>query len=159
MPKTPDRFPGSREEEALLMEASATTPTVNGEMRYVTGVGFRFYEEGAEVGLSGSGLSTSQHNALRQLIHFLDDGPGDGFASGTYKEITYTGLLVTNETWYTDNTKVDKIVQLDITYTGLLPTSEVWKMYDTDGSTVLVTLTDSITYSGVLEQDRTRTWA
>ena len=50
-------------------------------------------------------------------------------------------------------------MQLDITYTGITPTTEVWKMYDTDGTTVLVTLTDAITYSGVFEATRTRTWA
>jgi hypothetical protein len=57
-----------------------------------------------------------------------------------------------------DNTKTQKIVQLDVTYTGSLPTTEVWQMFDTDGITVLVTLTDVITYNGSLEITRTRTW-
>jgi hypothetical protein len=103
--------------------------------------------------------STRQpHAALRQLIHFLDDGPGAGFASGAYKEIQYSGALITQEIWWEDNTKTQKIVQLDVTYTGSLPTTEVWQMYDTDGVTVLVTLTDVITYNGSLETTRTRTW-
>ena len=99
------------------------------------------------------------HKALRDLIHFIDQGPADGFASGSYKETTYTGPLIATETWYEDNTKTQKIVELLVTYTGVFPTSEVWKMYDTDGTTVLVTLTDSIVYSGPFEQTRTRTWA
>jgi hypothetical protein len=32
-------------------------------------------------------------------------------------------------------------------------------VYDTDGSTVLATVTDAITYGGVFETDRTRTIA
>lgn len=104
------------------------------------------------------GITLSQHKLLRQLIHFIDEGPTDGFASGSYKELTYSGALVTSVIWYTDNTKVDKIVELTITHTGAFPTTEVWKMYDTDGSTVLLTLTDSITYSGAFEQNRTRTY-
>jgi hypothetical protein len=36
-------------------------------------------------------------------------------------------------------------------------TQEQWKVYDVDGSTVLATVTDSISYSGVFETSRTRT--
>ena len=95
---------------------------------------------------------------LRDLILFIDDGPADGFASGAYKEITYDGALLVQEVWYADNTKAQKVVQLDVTYTGALPTTEVWQMFDTDGVTVLVTLTDAIVYDGALETSRTRTW-
>jgi hypothetical protein len=112
----------------------------------------------SQLGTGGSGITAAQHAALRQLIHFLDDGPGAGFASGAYKEIQYSGALITQEIWWEDNTKTQKIVQLDVTYTGSLPTTEVWQMYDTDGVTVLVTLTDVITYNGSLETTRTRTW-
>jgi len=112
----------------------------------------------SQLGTGGSGITAAQHAALRQLIHFLDDGPGAGFASGAYKETFYSGALITQEIWWEDNTKTQKIVQLDVTYTGSLPTTEVWQMYDTDGVTVLVTLTDVITYNGGLEITRTRTW-
>lgn len=98
------------------------------------------------------------HKALRDLIHFIDDGPADGFATGSYKEIQYNGALITQEIWWEDNTKTQKIVQLDVTYTGAFPTTEVWQMFDTDGVSVLVTLTDSITYTGALETTRTRAW-
>jgi hypothetical protein len=54
--RTPDRFPGEREDEGLLLEPSAVVPTVNGEARYVIGVGFRFFEEGIEKGLTAGGV-------------------------------------------------------------------------------------------------------
>lgn len=53
MPRTPDFFPGDREEEGLLLLSGSETPSKNGEMRYVTGVGFRFFEESVEKGLGG----------------------------------------------------------------------------------------------------------
>jgi len=37
-------------------------------------------------------------------------------------------------------------------------TSE-WKMYDTDGSTVLATVTDTFSYSGIFSTGQTRTIA
>jgi len=109
----------------------------------------------------GSGITAAQHNALRQLIHFIDDGPTDGFASGAYKETTPFGNpFPTSEIWYVDDTKEDKIIELTITRNAnQTPATEVWKMYDVDGSTVLVTLTDIIAYSGVFETTRTRTWS
>ena len=109
--------------------------------------------------LSGAGgLTESSHNALRQLIHFIDDGPTDGFASGSFKESLYSGAQLTSSIWYVDNTKVDKILELTVTYSGAFPVTEVWELYDADGSTVLITLTDTITYSGAFEQTRTRTY-
>lgn len=104
----------------------------------------------------GSGLTAEQHKILRQLIHFIDDGPAEGFASGAYREMTGT-LFPTAIIWYTDSGKTDKIVEKNITWTGINPTSIEWKVYDTDGSTVLATVTDAVTYSGIFETNRTRT--
>jgi len=106
----------------------------------------------------GSGLTENAHKVLRQLIHFIDDGPAEGFDSGAYKEVTGT-VFPTAIIWYEDDTKADKIVEKNITWTGANATSIEWKMYDDDGSTVLVTITDAVTYSGVFETSRTRTIA
>ena len=106
----------------------------------------------------GGGISPTQHKSLRDLIHFIDDGPADGFASGSFKQTFYSGALIASEIWWESAALIRRIVDLDITYTGSLPTTEVWRMYDADGVTVLVTLTDVVTYSGALEQTRTRTW-
>jgi hypothetical protein len=131
-------------------------PSEEGLIRYVSNdlVG---YINGTVVSLTtGTGLSPGAHKTLRQLIHFIDDGPAGGFASGAYKETAYSGAFVIAEVWWESSGKLKKIVSLDITYTGINPTTEEWKMYDTDGSTVLVTVTDTIVYSGVFEQNRTR---
>jgi len=159
MARTPDRFPGARLEEELQLEDTGLNPSVVGAFTHNAGDLLARDGTGIFNLRSGSGLTPTSHNALRQLIHFLDDGPGDGFASGAFKELTYTGIKLTNATWYDDNTKVDKLLSLDVTYTGIKPTTEVWKMYDVDGSTVLITLTDAIVYTGILETSRTRTWA
>lgn len=107
--------------------------------------------------LAGAGgLTESGHRTLRQLIHFIDDGPAEGFASGAYKETTGT-IFPTAEVWWESNSKLKKIVSLDTTWTGVNITQEIWKVYDTDGSTVLATVTDAISYSGVFETSRTRT--
>jgi len=139
------------------MDEAAVHPAVNGELRYVTGVGWRFFEEGVEKGLTGTGISETTHKTLRQLIHFIDDGPAEGFATGAYKETTPTGPFPALEVWWESAAKLKKIVQLATTWTGVNITQEQWKVYDVDGSTVLATVTDSISYSGVFETSRTRT--
>jgi hypothetical protein len=110
----------------------------------------------AELLAGSGGLTSDAHKALRQLIHFIEDGPAEGFASGAYRETTGT-VTPTAIVWYTDSGKTDKIVERLITWSGILPTVDKWKIYDTDGSTVLWTVSDSISYSGIFETSRTRT--
>ena len=105
-----------------------------------------------------SGITEGAHQSLRQLIHFIDEGPTVGFASGAYREILPAGNpFHTSETWYTNSNKTDKIVELTIVRdSGQKPITEKWEIYDTDGFTVLETVIDSISYSGPFELDRTR---
>jgi hypothetical protein len=109
-------------------------------------------------GGEGSGISSAQHQALRQLIHFIDDGPANGFASGAYRVTTGT-VFPSAITWWESAALLKKIVEKLITYVGAFPSSIQWKMYDTDGTTVIATVTDAITYSGPFETSRTRTIA
>ena len=107
-------------------------------------------------------LTPTEHKALRQLIHFIDEGPACGFASGAYKETLPAGNpFPTSVIWWESSSKLQKIVEKTITRTGtgtnVTPTPIVWQMFDTDGN-LLVTLTDVIVYSGVFEISRTRTW-
>ena len=114
----------------------------------------------SQLSTGGSGITEGAHQALRQLIHFIDNGPTNGFASGAFREnLPTANPFVTSVTWWTDSGKTDKIVEKLITYTGVLATTVQWKMYDADGSTVLATVTDAITYSGIFESNRTRTIA
>lgn len=112
--------------------------------------------------LSGSGgLTESGHRTLRQLIHFIDGGPAGGFASGAYEEVT-GGLFPTLVVWWESASKLKKIVEKVITRSGngatvLKPTPIVWRVYDTDGTTVLTTVSDVVTYLGLAAVSRVRT--
>ncbi len=106
----------------------------------------------------GGGLTPTEHQTLRQLIHFIDQGPGDGFASGAYKEVLPLGSpFPTSIIWYLDVTKTKKLVEKTITYAiNKFPSTIMWQMYDYDGVTVIHTVTDTITYNTAFEATRTR---
>ena len=110
----------------------------------------------SELLAGAGGLTETTHRVLHQLIHFIEDGPAEGFASGAYRETTGT-MFPTAVVWYTDSGKADKIVERLVTWSGVNATVDKWKIYDTDGSTVLWTVTDAISYSGIFETHRTRT--
>jgi len=114
--------------------------------------------EDLDASISSGGITAAQHKALRDLIHFIDNGPGDGFSSGAYRE-TVGGIFPTSIVWYEDVTKAKKLVEKTIGGSAVAPSPITWKMYDTDGSTVLITLVDMITYMGIVETSRTRTWS
>jgi len=159
VPRTPDRAPGPSIEEELQLQDDGADPTVVGGITLNAGALKGKDSIGVFDLRSGSGLSEAAHKTLRHLIHFIDDGPAGGFATGAYKETTPTGPFPTSEIWWESSSKLKKIVELTTTWTGVKITAEVWEMYDTDGSTVLTTVTDAIVYSGVFESNRTRTIA
>jgi hypothetical protein len=105
-----------------------------------------------------TGLTPINHEALRQLIHFIDNGPAEGFASGAYREMTGTAFP-SAVVWY-DKAGVGKkkIIEKLITYTGAFPTTITWKIYD-DTETLLATVIDTISYSGAFETSRLRSIA
>ena len=156
MPLTPDRRPGPSLEEELQLEADPVDPTVVGAVRF-NGSAFRMRDS---IGVfdprsgGGSGLTAADHRTLLQLIHFIDEGPAEGFASGATKTVT-GGVFPTQVLWRRADTT--KLVEQNITWTGVFPTSIEWKVYDTDGTTVLGTVTDAVSYSGPFETGRTRT--
>ena len=107
----------------------------------------------AQLAASGTGVSEETHKTLLQLVHFLDEGPGEGFASGATKEVTGT-VFPTVELW--KRADATALVRKTTTWTGAVPTTIEWKVYDVDGTTVLATITDTIAYSGIFEPGRTR---
>lgn len=159
MPRTPDRSPGPSLEEELQLDDLGADPTVVGGITLNAGALKGKDSTGVFDLRSGSGLGEAAHKTLRQLIHFIDDGPAGGFASGAYKETAPTGPFPTSEIWWESSSKLKKIVELTTTWAGVKIMTEVWEVYDTDGSTVLTTVTDAIVYSGVFETNRTRTIA
>jgi hypothetical protein len=111
--------------------------------------------------ISSGGITESQHKVLKQLIHFIDDGPAEGFGSSLYREISGgTKVYPTLVTWYEDSSKIKKIVEKTIGRTGIgsnvRPNPITWKVYAADGVTVVATIIDVITYEGVLEVSRIR---
>jgi hypothetical protein len=107
---------------------------------------------------AATGISEAAHKVLRQLIHFIDSGPAEGFVSGAFEEILPAGNpFPTSHTWWESAAKLKKIVELTITRNAnQTPATEAWKVYDTDGSTVLATVTDTWAYSGIFPLSRTR---
>jgi hypothetical protein len=140
MPQTPDRFPGVREDEGIILESSATLPTVNGELRYVTGVGFRFYEEGVSTALSGSGITVPQHKQLDTLVHEV--------AESNDVELIYSGPQLTSIIYWTDGGHTLKIREAVLTYSGDNVTTIVTKQYAPDGSTVVEQVSTTLNYTG-----------
>lgn len=155
MTKTPDRFPGEREDEGIKLDIDTVRPTVNGELRYVQDEGFKFFEEGVEKSLVEAGITEEQHKSLRHLIHLADGGgPFEGFASGAYRETTGT-VFPSALIWWESSAKTHKIVEKLLAYSGPFPTTITWKAYDSVG--LLATVEDTISYSGPFETSRTRT--
>jgi len=108
---------------------------------------------------SSSGITAPQHRVLPQLIHFIDEGPAFGYVSGATKTVT-GGLFPTKVEWkrQDDTLLIEKTIERSAGgATNLKPTPIVWKLYDTDGTTVLETVSDAVTYDGIHEAGRTRT--
>lgn len=148
MPRSPDARAGELlEDDGILLGSQASDPTEVGEIRNVTG----------EIRVKDN-IGVYDPRALRSLVHFINEGPADGFASGAYKEILPSANpFPTSVIWWSSAAKLKKIVEKTITYTGANPTTIVWKSYASDGVTVLATVSDAISYSGPFETVRTRT--
>lgn len=164
MTRTPDRQVGpSLEEEIQFDDRTADgDPTVTGALRRV-GDQLMFKKSTGAVDItSGGGISETAHQTLRQAVHLYEEGgPWEGFTSGAYEETLPVGdPFPTSVIWWTSSAKTAKIIEETITYNGnkTLNTVEV-KVYDTNGSTVLRTFTDTYAYSGVFVTSRTRTWS
>jgi hypothetical protein len=70
------------------------------------------------------------------------------FHSAESQNPTYTGDNITSVEFYNSATQVvgNRIMKSDLTYTSDLVTIEAWSIYDTDGITVLKTVTLTYTY-------------
>lgn len=137
---TPDRFPGSREEDELVLRPATEDPATEGALRYVNGAWRLVDGSGVfDPRTGGSGLTPAQHNALDQLVHDVTES--------CFYEIAYSGNRITTETWWTDATKTTKVREIGYTYSGSLVTTETWRQYDGAGVEVEA-LTITYTYSG-----------
>ena len=165
MPRTPDRFPGTRYDQELVLDTAwPGDPTALGAIRLKDDGGI-YAKDGIGVfnmRTGGSGITADQHKSLRQLIHFLGtNSPGDGFGAGPYvSEVLPAGdPFPTSETWYTDASKTAKICREVVVYNpNKTFLSQTWIVYKVDGVNPAAQAVDSpITYSSVFETGRTRT--
>jgi|SRR6056300_689202 len=125
----------------------------NGEVWSKTGTAANQWTR-LEAGSATGGISESDHQALLQLIHFIDEGPANGFTSGATKSVTGT-VFPTEELWSRQDGTA--LVRKTITWSNAVPTSIEWELYASDGTTVLATITDSISYTNnIFESSRTR---
>lgn len=110
--------------------------------------------EGLEVGQDQ--LADDINLDLNKLLFYVNEGPVEGFSIG-YKEIIGQPFP-TNVTWYSDPLNTKKIVEKIIIRNPIkMPTSITWNLFDSDGTTIIKSLTDSITYtSNVFETSRVR---
>lgn len=113
---------------------------------------------GLQANGSGAGVSESDHQVIRQLIHFIDDGPADGFTSGAYKVIVGQPFP-SSITWYVDSTQTQKIVEKLIIRDNSTqnPIIVTWNLYNTDGTTIVHSVVDNVVYDSSFESTRTRT--
>lgn len=98
--------------------------------------------------LAGSGgLTEESHRTVDQWVHWdLDED--------CYYEVTYTSGRITDEIWWTDSGKTQKIREASYSYTGILVNTETRKSYNS-GGTLVETLTITYSYSGKRIQNAT----
>lgn len=141
MPTTPDRNPGQGlEDDGLVLEPGTVAPSTNGEIRYFSGTGFQFFEEGVTKSLTGTGISELTHEALDTLDHEL--------AETSYGEITRDGGGKLQD-WvvWTNSGKTTKVRELNLTRSSGRLATFTWKQYNGAG-TLVQTLTGTITRDG-----------
>jgi len=134
--------------------------TVTDTLTYIGGFESSRIRGIIDYGGSTGNLDPSSHKIVRQLIHLADGigGPFEGFTTGAYREILPSANpFPLSVIWYESSAKTRRIVAKTINYnTNKSVSSVIWKVYDTDGITVLATVSDSINYSGIFETHRTR---
>lgn len=154
--RTPQEFPGPQlEDKTIYYDQYGTLPSEKGSVVYSDG--YFYFRDGYEI---YTPLSARKHENLRQLIHFIDDGPTQSFSNGSFREILPLGdPFPTQVVWWESSSKIRKILETNITRNAnKMPYIIEWVLFDSDGTTILESVTDNITYiNGVFEQGRTRT--
>ena len=87
------------------------------------------------------------------LLALLGDGADGEVTAGVTLTKTITGTVFpTSIVW---KNGLLKVVEKTITWTGANPTTIVWKLYDAT-EVLILTITDTISYTGSFETGRTR---
>jgi len=140
MGRTPDRFPGPREDEELVLEERLDDPPTVGGLRYVAGR-FRLRDAG---GLFNpridSAEASAQHEALDTLVHRI--------AEDAHLELVRDGAgRLSSVIHWTDPTRTTKVREVVLTRDAQDRVSQLQeKQYDGAG-TLIATLTTVLTRS------------
>ena len=106
-------------------------------------------------GSLSTGSNTSPGGDFRQVAFIENVGPYEGWSQAY--EVIVGGAFPVTRSWYVDAGFTKLIQRKTITRNSqYLPTQEMWQLYAVDGTTVIRTFTDTITYTGVFEASRTR---
>lgn len=148
----------------VTLQVSGATTTTADSVVFVNRVATAMqFTDGPSGSLALGQLLTSvsgkpgSHNTTPDIIHWLSDGPGDGFPSGSTRRVVLVGSLPQSETWYTSSALTTKLYSIAYTYTGLLCTTRVQTLYA--NNVAVRTVTDTISYAqGIFAPIITRTW-
>lgn len=137
MPTTPDRFPGSRNEDEVIFSPDAADPTSEGAIRF-NGSSFRM-KDGTGVfdpRTGGTGLTEASHESLDTLTHKLSESH--------HSDVTRTDGKASSIIQWTDDQKTTKVRETIITRSSGKVSQIVVKQYDGSG-TLKHTMTGTIT--------------
>jgi len=136
---TPDRFPGPQEEEELIVTSQDADPEIAGAIRYVSGA-FRAKDATGVFGLrSGGGISESEHLALDQLAHNLDESH--------FEEYIYSGTIISKVIYWETSSKLKKIREEEYVYSGNKVSSVTTIQFNSSGVEV-ERLVETYSYTG-----------
>lgn len=146
-------------EVQIASTGAATVVSAVGGQRY-NGTGFQLLDSVGQY--DPRTVWVSPHALLNDLIHAM--GGGGPVLNNAYKLTTYAGgtLFVASETWFTTSAQTIPISKHSFTYPSgsyLNPITETWVVYVSGTSTVAHTVTDTMTYSGISELSRTRSYS
>ena len=109
-----------------------------------------------QINVSSSVITSGSHERLRQLVHFVDQGPTIGQAT-FYKQVINPGMFPTTASWCLDAGFTQKFVEQRVVWANNVITQSIWQIWDDNGNPSEM-ITDVITYvSGIFESSRTRT--
>lgn len=163
---TVDHRSGTAYRDTEFQVASTGTGTVvsgQGGIRY-NGSAFQMLDAKGQYDprTAAKNAAVTAHTTVYDLPHVLaGSGP---VLQGAYKTQTfYNGAFLNTETWWTSTAQKVKLSEHSFTYTTsnyINPSTESWTLYDgTTANAVVHRIVDTISYSGIVETGRTRSYS
>ena len=144
-------FPGGLDKYVQFNSGSTFSGSANLIYNYTTNILSGTTAQFTAVTSSFAGDGSNLINISRKLINYINNGPAEEYTS-SYLEIDSSNTVFpTSSIWYTDITKTKKIYeefyQRSGSGTQINPNPITYKLYKSDGVTVLIQATNTITYT------------